>query len=328
LRRSLQLRLLNKIGVKYELAENGKIAVDYVLKTIEENAAGIEALADAEAAADAEEDEADLAAEAAAADRAAEQLAPSRRLSAASHSSSTTARGEHFEMGPLRKRAHDLAFELVSVDLVIMDNQMPVMTGEQATRALRSAGYRGVIIGMTGDPTGSADRSEFEAAGLNRCLDKDSKAIEILHGIVRSFAIGGDNYETVSADTRGGSRNTRWIAQAEALAEIDAQQLAEAMGVPRVVCNDTAGVHSRRGSYVPGRRGSLSAARSPFPQLASTAPPPCAAPPPPPPPPPPHPPVDAGARAARRRHAAPDLHAQRALVVDAHADRDGGGKRD
>ncbi|KAJ1628544.1 hypothetical protein T492DRAFT_146592 [Pavlovales sp. CCMP2436] len=56
--------------------------------------------------------------------------------------------------------------------IVLMDNQMPIMSGEQATRALRVAGFAGVIIGMTGDPAGCAERDAFEAAGLTSCVDK------------------------------------------------------------------------------------------------------------------------------------------------------------
>mmetsp|Transcript_21147 Transcript_21147/g.54544 ORF Transcript_21147/g.54544 Transcript_21147/m.54544 type:complete len:114 (-) Transcript_21147:417-758(-) len=71
---------------------------------------------------------------------------------------------------------------------ILMDNQMPRLTGEQATRALRAAGYQGVIVGMTGDPRGSPERTEFDSAGLNEVLDKDTLGIERLKEIIAGFA--------------------------------------------------------------------------------------------------------------------------------------------
>lgn len=153
LSRSLQLRLLKKIGATCLYAENGREAVD-----------AVHALADTAAS--------------------LVRQVVTAQLRVQMHEEPTAADAD----------VRQLAAELPSIDLIIMDNQMPEMTGEKATRALRAMGYRGMIIGMTGDPIGSPDRSEFEAAGLDACADKDSKAIEYVHGVIRSFAVGGPNY--------------------------------------------------------------------------------------------------------------------------------------
>jgi len=65
---------------------------------------------------------------------------------------------------------------------------MPNMSGTEATRALRAHGYSGVVVGMTGDPTGCPERCEFEAAGLNSCVDKDSKGVAHLERLLTSYA--------------------------------------------------------------------------------------------------------------------------------------------
>lgn len=49
---------------------------------------------------------------------------------------------------------------------------MPNMTGTQVCSALRARGFDKPVVGLTGDPAGSADRMQFEAAGLTACLDK------------------------------------------------------------------------------------------------------------------------------------------------------------
>mmetsp|Transcript_4191 Transcript_4191/g.10798 ORF Transcript_4191/g.10798 Transcript_4191/m.10798 type:complete len:307 (-) Transcript_4191:173-1093(-) len=72
--------------------------------------------------------------------------------------------------------------------LILMDNQMPRMRGDEATRTLRADGYDGVIIGMTGDPRGSVDRAEFESAGLTECLDKDTPGIERIKQLLAEYA--------------------------------------------------------------------------------------------------------------------------------------------
>ncbi|KAJ1619133.1 histidine kinase-like ATPase [Pavlovales sp. CCMP2436] len=72
---------------------------------------------------------------------------------------------------------------------VLMDNQMPILTGEKATRALRAGGFEGFILGMTGDPKGCSDRDEFEAAGLSLCVDKDTPGIHRVAQVIGSFAL-------------------------------------------------------------------------------------------------------------------------------------------
>ena len=77
--------------------------------------------------------------------------------------------------------------------VILMDNQMPSLTGAAATRALRQAGYEGEIIGMTGDPSGCVERDDFEASGLNFCLDKTKEGLEAVAAHLRDFALVDDN---------------------------------------------------------------------------------------------------------------------------------------
>jgi len=72
-------------------------------------------------------------------------------------------------------------------DFILMDNQMPIMSGATATATIRQGEFSAVtngtqpgtlIVGCTGDPPSSEDRREFEAAGLDECVDKDSAGLE------------------------------------------------------------------------------------------------------------------------------------------------------
>jgi len=69
---------------------------------------------------------------------------------------------------------------------IIIDNQMPNMSGSTAMRKLRTElGYSHLAIGITGDPSGSTDRDDFESAGLDLCVDKTSEGMRHLEEIIR-----------------------------------------------------------------------------------------------------------------------------------------------
>lgn len=64
---------------------------------------------------------------------------------------------------------------------------MPRMSGTLAARELRRRGFKGPIYGMTGDPVGCAERDAFEAAGLTRCMDKNSAGLTELYEVVAAL---------------------------------------------------------------------------------------------------------------------------------------------
>ena len=57
------------------------------------------------------------------------------------------------------------------IDLVLMDYQMPNMDGPTAAKAIRTQGYSGVIIGITGNAMAS-DIAMFMSNGANKVLTK------------------------------------------------------------------------------------------------------------------------------------------------------------
>ena len=57
------------------------------------------------------------------------------------------------------------------VDVILMDNRMPRKDGLQTARELRGLGYRGIIIGVTGDAQ-EEDMKAFKAAGADAVLSK------------------------------------------------------------------------------------------------------------------------------------------------------------
>ena len=59
-------------------------------------------------------------------------------------------------------------------DVILMDDNMPGMSGPEATRAVRDAGYRGLIVGVTGD-TSTESVQRFQQHGANAVLSKPLK---------------------------------------------------------------------------------------------------------------------------------------------------------
>ena len=63
-------------------------------------------------------------------------------------------------------------------DIILMDFIMPHMDGPTATREIRSLGYKGLIIGVTGNAL-PADTESFLTHGANRVLVKPLR-VEVL----------------------------------------------------------------------------------------------------------------------------------------------------
>jgi len=75
---------------------------------------------------------------------------------------------------------------------VLMDNEMPNVSGKEAVKALRDRGFKGMIVGITGHAEGSDERNDFEAVGLDACVEKDStgseKVVELLKQAMATYA--------------------------------------------------------------------------------------------------------------------------------------------
>lgn len=61
---------------------------------------------------------------------------------------------------------------------VFMDKQMPNMDGIEATSRIRSLGYKGAIIALTGNPR-SEDRDQFMSAGADYFMTKPARVDEL-----------------------------------------------------------------------------------------------------------------------------------------------------
>ena len=84
-------------------------------------------------------------------------------------------------------------------DIVLMDIQMPVMDGCQATERLRQEGYTGPVIGLSAH-TASDAIARCLAAGCNDCLAKPIDRDAMLRKIVEYVGIAGEQCPRISAD--------------------------------------------------------------------------------------------------------------------------------
>jgi CheY-like chemotaxis protein len=72
----------------------------------------------------------------------------------------------------------------LEIDLITMDVQMPVMGGLEATRAIRAAGYEGLIVGLTGNAL-MEDVAQLKDAGADEVCTKpvDPKLLQHVVGL-------------------------------------------------------------------------------------------------------------------------------------------------
>lgn len=87
-----------------------------------------------------------------------------------------------------------IALDKVLVDLdrfklIVLDNLMPVMTGLEAAKKLREAGYGYIIVGLTGNIL-EDDIAEFIAAGADIVLSKPLQ-VDVLDRILKTIEAQG-----------------------------------------------------------------------------------------------------------------------------------------
>jgi CheY-like chemotaxis protein len=76
--------------------------------------------------------------------------------------------------------------EECSFDLVLMDYQMPVMDGPSAAQAMREMGYKGPIIGVTGNVM-SKDVNTFLSKGADTVLFKPLQFTALFEAVSRKY---------------------------------------------------------------------------------------------------------------------------------------------
>jgi CheY-like chemotaxis protein len=70
------------------------------------------------------------------------------------------------------------------IDLVIMDNMMPVMNGPEACQIMRTMGFKGPIFGLTGHAL-AEDVDHFTSRGASCVLKKPLDMAELMQSLIR-----------------------------------------------------------------------------------------------------------------------------------------------
>ncbi|KAJ6326216.1 hypothetical protein OIU78_013339 [Salix suchowensis] len=86
-----------------------------------------------------------------------------------------------------------------SFDLILMDFQMPIMNGIQATQLLRQMGVKSRIVGVTSE----SDHQAFFDAGLNNCIQKPLNPAKIAEFLTVSKKRKKDRYCFTSLKVSG-----------------------------------------------------------------------------------------------------------------------------
>lgn len=94
------------------------------------------------------------------------------------------------------KQAVELVRKGVPYDMILMDKEMPIMDGHEATRELRSMGVKCPIVGLTGNALDS-DRNQFLAAGVDNFFTKPISR----HQLVRLLELYGLIVQNKDKDT-------------------------------------------------------------------------------------------------------------------------------
>lgn len=86
-------------------------------------------------------------------------------------------------------------------DVILMDMNMPIMNGYEATKRLRAAGYNGPIIALTAY-TEEHDRESCLEAGCDEYVEKPIDRQELVE-LVRRHLPGARRQEPVASETNG-----------------------------------------------------------------------------------------------------------------------------
>src|SRR5439155_25753979 len=100
--------------------------------------------------------------------------------------------GLEVEIAPNGQIACEKALAALAIDkpfdLILMDEQMPVMDGYTATHQLRGKGYRGPIIALTANAM-ERDRSKCLNAGCNDFVTKPIQMDKLFKAIGRYISV-------------------------------------------------------------------------------------------------------------------------------------------